>query len=41
MQWHEIRDRYPYRWLLVEPIEAHSTASQWLLDELTVVRRAG
>ena len=38
MQWHEIRERYPHRWLLVEAIEAHSTEGHRLLDELTVVQ---
>ena len=38
MQWHEIRERYPHQWLLVEAIEAHSTEGHRLLDELAVVQ---
>lgn len=37
MQWEEIRQRYPGRWLLVEAVEAHSDAGRRYLDDLAVV----
>lgn len=37
MQWEEIRRLYPSQWLLVEAIEAHSTAGRRVLDDLAIV----
>jgi hypothetical protein len=37
MQWQEIRERYPERWLLLEALEAHTEAGQRILDRLAVV----
>jgi hypothetical protein len=38
MNWHQLRDQYPKKWLLVEAIRAHSEQGQRVLDELAVVR---
>ena len=37
MQWQEIRDRYPDRWLLVEALAAHTESDNRILDQLDVV----
>lgn len=37
MQWQEIRERYPERWLLLEALEAHTEAGQRVLDRLAVI----
>jgi hypothetical protein len=37
MQWQEIRQHYPYQWLLVEAITAHSAAGKRILEQLAVV----
>lgn len=37
MQWQEIRQVYPSRWLLVEAIAAHSEGDKRVLDQLAVV----
>lgn len=40
MHWAEIREAYPDQWLIVEALEAHTTAdSRRELDRLTVVDR--
>jgi hypothetical protein len=38
MNWHQLRNQYPKKWLLVEAIRAHSEQGQRVLDELAVVR---
>jgi hypothetical protein len=38
MEWSEIRQAYPHRWLLVEALEAHSAAGKRILDDLAVVQ---
>jgi len=38
MEWSEIRQAYPHRWLLVEALEAHSDAGKRILDDLAVVQ---
>jgi hypothetical protein len=37
MNWEEIRHRYPKQWLLVEAIQAHSEASNRILEQLAVI----
>lgn len=37
MQWQEIRRMYPRQWLLVEAVQAHSSAGRRVLDDLEVV----
>jgi hypothetical protein len=37
MQWREIRQAYPDRWLIVEALEAHNTGAQRELDRLAVI----
>ncbi len=37
MQWNEIRNHYPHRWLLVEAIKAHSESGKRVLQQLAVV----
>jgi hypothetical protein len=37
MQWHEVRQRYPQQWLLVEAIKAHSEQNQRILEQLAVI----
>jgi hypothetical protein len=37
MQWNEIRAIYPHQWLLIEAIEAHTQASERILDRIAVV----
>jgi len=38
MQWDEIRRLNPHQWLLVEAVEAHSSAGRRVLDDLAVVQ---
>ena len=38
MDSNHVREQYPHQWVLVEAIEAHSSAGRRLLDELTVVQ---
>ncbi len=37
MQWREIRDHYPNRWLLLEALAAHTEAEKRIVDELAIV----
>ena len=37
MQWSEIREHYPERWLLVEATRAHSSGERRILDDLAVL----
>ena len=37
MEWNEIRQTYPHRWLLVEALEAHSQSGKRILEDLAVV----
>jgi hypothetical protein len=38
MKWHEIREKYPDQWLIVEALEAHTEGQQRLLDQITGVQ---
>ena len=38
MQWQQIREHYPRRWLLVEAIEAHSSKGSRQVDDLAVLQ---
>lgn len=38
MNWHEIRERYPQQWLLIEAQQAHSEANRRILDQIMVIR---
>ena len=37
MQWAQVRQRYPDRWLIVEALEAHTDGNRRRLDQLAVV----
>ena len=37
MRWHEVREKYPDQWLIVEALEAHTEAGKRILDRLAVV----
>ena len=37
MQWHEIREKYPDQWLVIEALAAHTEQEQRQLDQITVV----
>jgi hypothetical protein len=37
MQWEEIRNSYPQKWILVEAIKAHSEQGKRILEQLTVI----
>jgi hypothetical protein len=37
MQWDDIRTIYPHQWLLIEAIDAHTEASERILDRIAVV----
>ena len=37
MKWNEVRQHYPHQWLLLEAVEAHSSAGKRVLDELAVL----
>lgn len=37
MLWHEIRERYPNQWLLVEAIDAYTAGDRRVLNHLAVV----
>ncbi len=37
MNWQQVREQYPRKWVLVEAIEAHSENNRWLVEQLTVV----
>lgn len=41
MQWRQIRERHPDRWLLVEALEAHSAGGKRRLEDLAVVEEPG
>ena len=38
MNWQQVQERFPSRWLLVEAIEAHSIHGSRVLDDLSVVQ---
>lgn len=37
MKWHEIRERFPSQWLLVEALQAHSEENKRIIEKLTVI----
>jgi len=37
MQWQDLRQLYPQQWLLVEALNAHSTARKRVLEQLAVI----
>jgi hypothetical protein len=37
MQWHEIRERFPDKWVVVEAIEVHLDGDRRYLDELSLI----
>jgi hypothetical protein len=37
MQWLEVRQHYPNRWLIIEALEAHNTGDRRELDQLAVI----
>lgn len=37
MNWKQVREQYPRKWVLVEAIKAHSANNRWLVDQLTLV----
>ncbi len=37
MIWSEVRQAYPDRWLIIEAVEAHTTAEQRILDKIAVL----
>lgn len=37
MVWQDIRQRYPQQWILIEAIQAHSTANKRILEQLAVI----
>ena len=37
MQWQQIRERFPHRWLVLEATEAHSEGDRRILDDLSVL----
>ena len=37
MEWNEIRQTFPHRWLLVEALMAHSDSGKRVVEELAVV----
>lgn len=37
MQWPEIRQAYPERWLIIEALEAHTYDRQRILDSIAVI----
>jgi hypothetical protein len=36
MEWNQIRQTYPHRWLLVEALAAHSLSGKRILEDLAV-----
>ena len=37
MNWQEVRQHRPHRWVLVEATQAHVETNRWFADELAVV----
>ena len=37
MRWHEIRERYPGQWLLVEAIGAYTEGGKRVLDQFAII----
>ncbi len=37
MRWHEVRERYPDQWLLVETIDAYTDGDKRVLNQLSVI----
>lgn len=37
MQWSDIRQTHPDRWLLIEALRAHSTRHERVLDDIAVI----
>nr|VFJ44015.1 MAG: hypothetical protein BECKDK2373B_GA0170837_10075 [Candidatus Kentron sp. DK] len=37
MNWQQVREQYPHKWVLVETIEGHTEDDRWCVDRLTVV----
>jgi len=39
MKWKEIRQQYPQSWLLLEALEAHTTAKHRIVEQFAVLNR--
>ncbi len=37
MQWKQIREKYPNKWILVEAIKAHTESNKRIIEQLTVI----
>nr|VFK24151.1 MAG: hypothetical protein BECKMB1821G_GA0114241_100737 [Candidatus Kentron sp. MB]VFK30524.1 MAG: hypothetical protein BECKMB1821I_GA0114274_101619 [Candidatus Kentron sp. MB]VFK75286.1 MAG: hypothetical protein BECKMB1821H_GA0114242_101918 [Candidatus Kentron sp. MB] len=37
MNWQQVREQYPHKWVLAETIEGHTENDRWCVDQLTVV----
>jgi hypothetical protein len=37
MVWQDIRQHYPQQWILIEALQAHSTANKRILEQLAVI----
>lgn len=37
MNWQQIREQYPHRWLVVEAVDAHTEGALRVIDQLEVV----
>ena len=36
MNWQQVREQYPHKWVIAEAIKAHNEGNQWLVEQLTV-----
>jgi hypothetical protein len=41
MNWQQLRQQYPHRWLIVEAINAHTEGSNRIIDQLDVIEIFG
>ncbi len=37
MDWQQIRERYPYRWVVVEAINAHTKGTERIIKSLEII----
>nr|VFJ47965.1 MAG: hypothetical protein BECKFW1821A_GA0114235_10186 [Candidatus Kentron sp. FW]VFJ51686.1 MAG: hypothetical protein BECKFW1821B_GA0114236_10104 [Candidatus Kentron sp. FW] len=37
MNWQQVREQYPRKWVLAEAMEGHAESDRWRVDRLTVI----
>jgi hypothetical protein len=37
MNWEQVKEEYPNKWVILEALKAHSVNNQWVVEQISVV----